>query len=349
MKKICGIVALLLALCLLAGCSFQKKNEVEPAPTPGIEVTPEPTPLPTPVPTPSPTPVPTPTPTPAPTPRPLLDPVLTDTEIDEGFFCPTTEQGTVQKLEYTTVDYSFAPNEVYNKTMTVYLPYGYSEEQQYDVLFLAHVTNANDDFWLNQVHEYRTADGEVRDVYIKDMLDNMIERGLCRPLIVVGVNCYISEGAAWAHDSNRDYSQFPREFRNDILPAVKANFSTFDSREHFGFLGSSFGAYVDYVCVLSDCFDLVGWHGETGGGMIDPQYLHTAWQAIGATELPLYCLYLCEGEFDDYGPVLQGYYAMQEMDQTNENNLVMTTVKQDGHDYREWDICLYNALQLFFR
>lgn len=345
-RKLWAAVLVILLAAGIAGCGKQPESAM-PAGTP--QVVTEQSPEPAFTPEPSPTPIPTPTPTPKPTPHPLADPALTDSEIDSSFFAPASEQGTIIKAEYTTVDYCYGPEDEYTKTMTVYLPYGYDEGQKYDVLFLAHVMSQDDTFWLGRKHDYTAADGTAYEVYIKDLLDNMIERGLCRPLIVISLNCYITEGASWEHNSNRDYAQFPKEFRNDIMPAVQEQFPVYETREHYGFLGASFGAYVDYLCVLSDCFDLVSWHAQTGGGRMDPNYLLSSWGNIGAEEMELSCLYIAEGEYDDLGTVQQGIYQLQYLDRINEDNLILTVIRNTGHNYREWDICLYNALQLFFR
>lgn len=286
----------------------------------------------------------TPEPTPDPTPHPLIAPELTDRTIDSSFFEPAGEQGELVTIQYETYDYIYGPEDMYTKNMTVYLPYGYDERRKYDVLFLAPISGCNENWWLNATHKFEDPEMGMMELQIPTMLDNMIERGLCSPLIVINLNCYILENAQYEHNSTRDYSQFPREFRNDIMPAVKEQLSVYDEREHFGFLGASFGAYVDYLCILSDCFDLVGWHGETGGGKIDPDYLQQTWTSIGTQNMELCGLYIAEGEYDDAGPVMEGIYAMSQFD-----NLSYTVIQGAGHEYREWDIALYNALQIFFR
>lgn len=335
MKRTIAVFLLFLQLFALSGCASANGEPEKPAATE------------TPVPTPEPTPKPTPDPTPQPAPHPLLEPVLADETIDRSFFEPASEQGQVISLSYFTYDYIYGPEDRYPKNMSVYLPYGYDENTKYDVLFLAHISGGNENWWLNDTHYFNDPNSGTVEVCIPAMLDNMIERGLCRPLIVIALNCYVFPDAAWQHRSDRDYPQFSIEFRNDILPAVKENLSVYEEREHYGFLGASYGAYVDYLCVLSDCFDLVGWHCETGGGKLDPEYLHRCWANIGAQDMELCGLYIAEGEYDDGSPVLEGIYTMQQYDSFE--NLDYTIIKQAGHDYREWDIALYNTLQLFFR
>ena len=101
---------------------------------------------------------------------------------------PASQQGTVVELEYETPAYAvndlLGLNETLTKKATVYLPYGYDESKQYNVLYLLHGTKGDADgpmeeFWLVQWGE------QTRNV-----LDNMIEKGLCEPLIVVCPNYY---------------------------------------------------------------------------------------------------------------------------------------------------------------
>ena len=249
-------------------------------------------------------------------------------------------------LSYTTYDYTYNPEDSYEKNLCVYLPYGYDESMKYDVVFLAHISGGNENWWLVGDHHYMDPYAGLIEVSIPTVLDNLIQRGLCRPMIVVGISGYLFPDEMWQR-SERDYSRMSVELRNDIIPAVKENFSVYEEREHYGFLGASYGAYVDYLCALSDCFDLIGWHCQTGGGKINPDYLLRTWANIGAQDMELCGLYIVEGTYDDGGPVMEGIYAMQQYDAFK--NVSSTLLERTGHEYREWDIALFNALQLFFR
>lgn len=60
--------------------------------------------------------------------------------VPEGYYNPAEHQGTLEKLEYQTWE-SFSYEEhtqKLTKTAWVYLPYGYTEQQQYNVLYLSH-------------------------------------------------------------------------------------------------------------------------------------------------------------------------------------------------------------------
>ena len=92
------------------------------------------------------------------------------------------EKGEVITIEYETPAYAIndlkGVDETLTKTMTVYLPYGYDENGQYNVLYLLHGTRGETDpametIWLEGWSATR------------NILDNMIKEGMCEPTIVV--------------------------------------------------------------------------------------------------------------------------------------------------------------------
>ena len=88
-----------------------------------------------------------------------------------------SEKGTVVTLEYDTDAYIPELHESLHKSLMAYLPYGYDETKQYDVLYLLHGSSDYEDaaqFWLLDFGASTRA-----------VLDNMIQRKLCKPVIVV--------------------------------------------------------------------------------------------------------------------------------------------------------------------
>ncbi len=184
MKKKLLFPVLLLAAALLAGVLLIGRHGIRraddaavaentPAPTQSVEL---PQAVETKKEEPSPTPAPTPEPTPEPTPKPLREPELRESELDMDLFLPAEHQGTVSLVKYITRDYVSDEHYDIEKDLAVYLPYGYDESEQYDVLILLHCAWADHRFWLAQEREYRTAEG-ILYVSVPNMLDRMIEEG----------------------------------------------------------------------------------------------------------------------------------------------------------------------------
>lgn len=316
----------------------------------------------TPEPTSEPTPEPTQEPTPEPTPIPLRQPDLCDTIIDQDlFFVPATQQGTVERVPYVTRDYITGTATEYEKTLSVYLPYGYDGTEAYDVLFLLHTSGANEKFWLESEHSYQVPDGELWYVWLTNLLDNMIQQGYCKPMIVVAPWGYLDEYGPVQHNSARDYGTFTIEFRRDILPLVAERYHTFAAdgseqaliaaREHFGVLGASYGAYMAEISIMAPSLDLVSWYALVGGGSVSREYLEPEWSRNGLSQYPVSLLYFIEGTYDDRQPVELSYMNLGWWEErfTPEENLRLTMVERCAHEERAWINGLYNAAQLFFR
>ncbi len=241
--------------------------------------------------------------------------------------------------------------------MTVYLPYGYDENQRYNVLFLLHISGLDESFWLPGTMAY-----EQYSLTMTDLFDNMIAQGLCEPMIVVAPCGYITDAAAQAHDSVRDYDQFGREFANEILPLVVERFSTWAegsdraqiaaAREHFGVAGASFGSYMTRNSVLAPNLDLVANFAMIGGGSLRQDDLRNEWAAAGhdPAQYPIHLLYIVEGELDDRQAPELSYNALGTWEGIFDgNNLRYCLISTAPHDVREWVNGVYNSAQLFFR
>ena len=376
--------ALLLLLCALGTLVFlrlrgakavvQPEAALENSVTEALQAKPTPEP--------APTPTPTPTPTPAPTPRPLREVSICEANLDRSLFEPAAEQGRVELVQYLTHDHVSDESVEIMKDLAVYLPYGYDETKQYDVLVLLHCAGADHRFWLVENREYRIAgegqppsqydwtlpgadspDGNI-PVYVPDMLDRMIEEGWCRPLIVVSPCIYLYDRQPSSAGTGYDYVQFTREYGPDLMAYVAEHYATYaadgsreslaKAREHFGLLGASFGAYAEYLCVIGDNFDLAAWYTFCGGGAIDPGGLMQSWQLHGTQDLPLKLLYISEGEYDDragpegsYNSLL--YYGEYVGGPFNPENVRFTLIRGWGHEDHSYLVGLFNTLQLFFR
>ena len=300
-----------------------------------------------------------PEPTPTPTPKPLRPIRLTETDLPEELLRPAEHRGTVREEDYPTRDMvSDVPDRI-NKDVTVYLPYGYDPEKQYDVLILLHCAWADHRFWLGQERNYGSEEAPV-PVSVPNLLDRMIEEGYCRPLIVVSPCIYLYDRQPSNAGNGYDYEQFEQEIGTDFLPWIAENYGTYAedgspealraAREHFGVLGASFGAYAEYFCVIGENFDLLAWYCFCGGGEIEPWHLAERWTENGTAELPLRMLYICEGEFDDrYGPEISYHNLLTFGGPFNEENVKFTLVQGWGHEDHSYLVGLYNSLQMFFR
>lgn len=172
-------------------------------------------------------------------------------QIPEEYFGAASEQGTVERLEYQTwesMSYEAQTTQL-TKTAYVYLPYGYSGEQQYNVLYLMHGGWSNEETYLGtpeNPHE------------LKNVLDHAIQDGRMTPVIVVcpTYNNTSPEDSADYGLALRLTDNYHNELMNDLIPAVEGKYRTYaegtswqeltESRSHRAFAGFSMGSVTTW-------------------------------------------------------------------------------------------------------
>ena len=164
---------------------------------------------------------------------------------------PAEKEGTIEKLTYTTYEsmtYEQKSKKL-TKTAYVYLPYGYSEDQQYNIFYLMHGG------WSNETTMLGT-DQEAHP--LKNIVDHAIQDGKMQPMIIV-CPTYNNESP----EDSGNYSlalrltdNYPNELVNDLIPAVEGKYRTYAkgttpeelkaSRGHRGFGGFSMGSVTTW-------------------------------------------------------------------------------------------------------
>lgn len=291
---------------------------------------------------------------------------------------PCSEQGTIVEVAYTTPAYAvnemLGKDATMEKTLQVYLPYGYDETQQYNVLYLLHGTGGKDTYWFFDAEPETT----------RNVLDNMIRQGLCDPLIVV-TPCYTAEikgkefkisnelVTAYAEQHNDSYllvrndlwtQFFAYELRNDIVPLVESQFSTFagkdvseqsliDSREHRAIAGLSRGSMAAMRSGMLANLDLFAWFGNYSGIWLDFEKLESI---LHSTDYSVRFWYNGTGTEDAVGSAAENQiqFHNQVMEKLSDRivdgqNYALVVLDGGAHDFPSWIIDLYNSLLVFFR
>ena len=158
---------------------------------------------------------------------------------DSKFYdAPSTQPGTVVRLDYTTTAYGAEQPGWVN----VYLPYGYDENgtERYNVIYFLHGTN-------------ETQDSFIGDELVKNAIDNMIDMGICEPFIMVCPTYYYNYA-----DRATNHAVFVDEVRNDLMPAVETKYSTYaETADEAGFIASrAHRAYSGYSQGSSVCWQV---------------------------------------------------------------------------------------------
>ncbi|MGM9642434.1 MAG: esterase, partial [Eubacteriales bacterium] len=99
-------------------------------------------------------------------------------EIPGEYYSRASEQGYLEELLYDTYEsFSYgSENKPLTKRAIVYLPYGYSDENKYNVLYLMHGG------WSNETGILGVPENPSD---FKNVIDNAIENGVFAPLIIV--------------------------------------------------------------------------------------------------------------------------------------------------------------------
>lgn len=253
-----------------------------------------------------------------------------------------SQAGTLEEFAYRTKAYATDERNV-EKTVLVYLPYGYSEDEEYNILYLLHGTGDNERAWLETYDEN------------KRMLDNMIAEGVIEPLIVVTPTFYVEDDCA--DDLDQLTYSFAKELRNDLIPAVEESYSTYAqdiseeafraSRDHRAFAGLSRGAVTMYHSGFCANLDYFAWFGAFSGSRTPAQYFVDTIQTEEFAEYPIRYLYVTSGNFDFAMPgQVEEYEGLLEAEPrlAPGQNTTFDLFPMRYHSWGNWHLAFYNFL-----
>lgn len=205
-------------------------------------------------------------------------------EIPEIYFSPAGQQGTLVDLYYDTLEsFSYMEHsQPLQKHAVVYLPYGYTESQKYNVFYLMHGG------WGNETTTFGTPAAPSR---FKNVIDNAIANGNFAPLIIVcpTYNNTSPEDSASFSLALRLNENYHNELVNDLMPAVESRYSTYAedtspeglaaARDHRGFGGFSMGSVATWR-TFQNCLDYFRYFlpMSCGTGLTDPEIYAAAEQ-----------------------------------------------------------------------
>lgn len=281
--------------------------------------------------------------------------------IPDGYENPATQQGTLNKLTYDTWE-SFSYEQKSNKITKeawVYLPYGYTDEEEYNVFYLSHGG------WSNETTLMGTDDNPKS---FKNVIDNAIQDGNVKPLIIV-LPTYNNT----SENDSSDYSlaiqltnQFHNELVNDLIPAVESKYSTYakdttpqglkESRDHRGFGGFSMGS-VNTWNTFRYCLDYFRYFMPMSGSYTtDGEYMADLVRQQGYSSQDFF-IFAASGTDDfAYSAFKAQIMAMANNSggmfklAKNESEGNMSFLEREGykHDAKATDEYTYNGLRFFW-
>ena len=239
-----------------------------------------------------------------------------------------------------TVSYKWYDSELLglDRRLTVYTPYGYeTSKAKYPVLYLLHGGGGDEEAW--------TSMGRAAQI-----LDNLIEKGLAEPMIVVMPNGNAGQQAACT--MGLSVKEFPRTEANanlyvtslvkEIIPYIEKNYRVIAKPEARAIAGLSMGGghtisattlfpgTFDYICPMS-C------------GVGESDHLDADLQGIKKAGYKLYWIGCGTADF-----AMPGSEVLDEA--LTRNGMEHTFFTSDGgHEWKNWRLYLNTFARLLFK
>ncbi|HJA65362.1 hypothetical protein B5F07_18935 [Lachnoclostridium sp. An169] len=306
-------------------------------------------------------------------------------KLPDRYYTPCTEPGTVEHIRYTSRAYAlerFYGEECppLEKSMYVYLPYGYDNSKKYNVLYLLHGGTDDEGYWFGE-GRFPASDTRIytdAGNITRNLADHMIQEGSAKPLIIVTPS--FNEDVprfqkrpdyADAYFSNSSY--FWMEMENDIMPCIQKRYSVYAegttrqdfaaAREHQAYAGASQGSVTGYFSVMEHMADLFAYIGSYSAGMIrfelqpafhvtaDKERMEAAARALRAAPPLRYWYNGCGDRDQMFDTHLATYQYMLDAcpEHLTEKNCCFAAGPGGEHNYRQWITDLYRCLKIFFK
>lgn len=260
------------------------------------------------------------------------------------------EPGRIEQISYTTHDY-FGDGKEITKYANVYLPYGYSEDKKYNVLYLMHGIGGDENEW--------GMNGNSSTV--KLIMDNLAYHGDIEPFIVVTPNGRSSSNFSANGSDYNSFYVFGQELRNDLIPYIEKTYSTYGeydengydlsaSREHRAMAGLSMGGMQTINIGIGECVDLFGYFGAFSAAPTSNTASRTA-ELLEDNPYEIYYFYNICGTEDNiaYASASAAAKNLPEVcGQFDARKNFMWQELSGAHDFRIWYLGFYNFAQLAF-
>lgn len=258
--------------------------------------------------------------------------------------------GTVELISYMAKDYTGDGEDVEKKAY-VYLPAGYDETKQYNVVYLMHGIGGNEKEW-----------GLDRDANsrVKRIMDNLIGDGVIEPFIVVTPN---GKAMACTHEETNDlFYLYGNELRNDLIPYIESHYATYAdykedgydmsaTREHRCMAGLSMGGMQTINIGMCECLDLFSWFGAFSSAPTSYQATKVA-SLIDTNDYNIDYFYAMCGTDDKiaYDSAAAAAKTLPAFSDKIEDGVNFSWHEKPGaHDFGIWYLGFYNLARLIFK
>ena len=264
----------------------------------------------------------------------VMNILITDGDRGDLYKVNDVPHGSVKRCWYDS------PTLGKQRRMTVYTPAGYEQgKEKYPVLYLLHGAGGDEEAWMTL--------GRTSQI-----MDNLIAKGQCRPMIVVMTNgnpwqqAAPGESAAGMTQPAMKFDPSQKSFEEafgDVISYVESNYRTIRKKEARAVAGLSMGGGHSFNIsrMYPDKFDYVGLFSAAVGGVKDADVAASLaaqrdkgfklyWIACGNTDF----LYEANKDYMKYLDSIDFPYTYRESD--------------GGHIWRNWRIYLSEFAPMLF-
>ena len=272
----------------------------------------------------------------------IYDSALQFKAAPDKYLEPCSQAGRIVKETYTGINGQ--------KSLNVYLPYGYDSNKKYNIFYLMHGGGENENTLFYQ-----------DDTRMQNLFDNMIMNGELEPLIVV---------TPTFNGNGSSAQNFYEELRQSVIPFVEGKYSTYAedtsaegiaaSRMHRAYGGFSMGAVSTWAVFKND-LDIVGYfmplsgdHWDANSADAKAQDLANAVHKFGMKPNQ-YFIFAATGTKDmaqpNIGPQIESMKKLDEFVFTSDfskGNFYYFEAQGNDHWWAHVRHYVYNALPYFF-
>lgn len=280
-------------------------------------------------------------------------------EIPHEYFNAAQNQGTLVDLNYKTYEsFSYAEkSQELQKRAVVYLPYGYNEQEKYNVFYLMHGG------WSNETTTLGTPENPSA---MKNVLDHAIADGKIPPLIVVcpTYNNTSGEDSASYSLALQLTQNYHNELINDLIPAVEGKYSSYAesasaedliaARDHRGFGGFSMGSVTTWR-TFEYCLDYFRYFAPSSGSLTtDGGYMDDIVKDSGYDWNDFFIVTMTGTEdfaasaFEQQIENMRNYDSFRYSDNEKDGNLTFRIKEGYSHNGAAAMEYAYNALRWFW-
>ena len=260
------------------------------------------------------------------------------------YYTDLTDSGVDIQARYEDIGYVLERRDAaITKYCNVYLPFNYSENKKYPVIYILHGLTDNEDTWLSRGNPSPAV-----------LLDNLIASGTIEPCIAVFPNGSSSSSyldRSWGNQAG--YYFFGNELLNDLIPFIESEYSVKTDRISRALCGFSMGGMQTINVGLCQSLKQIAWFGAFAAAPTSYRSDQIAEYLRQENEEPSYPVnffYNICGASDttaraSHEAAIQGLTEKSEY--LSDENFAYHNVP-GGHDYTVSSIGLYNLLRICF-